>query len=109
MPRYVIRPLLHGVEEGALTLARSTTMQLHSLPSDILKSCLGKVVVRDIRLDDMVDGAKRFNCSLAGAENAKRYFDRRRDRTCNLLIRSQAPCHWASRPVLNICASLIRF
>ncbi|KAJ5962752.1 hypothetical protein N7501_007693 [Penicillium viridicatum] len=25
--------------------------------------------------------------------------DRRRDRTCNLLIRSQAPCHWASRPV----------
>ncbi|KUM59565.1 hypothetical protein ACN42_g7581 [Penicillium freii] len=24
--------------------------------------------------------------------------DRRRDRTCNLLIRSQAPCHWASRP-----------
>jgi hypothetical protein len=26
--------------------------------------------------------------------------DRRRDRTCNLLIRSQAPCHWASRPVI---------
>ena len=25
--------------------------------------------------------------------------DRRRDRTCNLLIRSQAPCHWASRPI----------
>ncbi|KAJ5102789.1 hypothetical protein N7532_003318 [Penicillium argentinense] len=25
-------------------------------------------------------------------------FDRRRGRTCNLLIRSQAPCHWASRP-----------
>ena len=25
--------------------------------------------------------------------------DLRRDRTCNLLIRSQAPCHWASRPV----------
>ncbi|KAJ5096902.1 hypothetical protein N7456_007623 [Penicillium angulare] len=24
--------------------------------------------------------------------------DRRRGRTCNLLIRSQAPCHWASRP-----------
>ena len=28
------------------------------------------------------------------------YLDRRRDRTCNLLIRSQAPCHWASRPVI---------
>jgi hypothetical protein len=28
-------------------------------------------------------------------------FDRRRDRTCNLLIRSQAPCHWASRPVVH--------
>ncbi|KAJ5955127.1 hypothetical protein N7501_009406, partial [Penicillium viridicatum] len=28
--------------------------------------------------------------------------DRRRDRTCNLLIRSQAPCHWASRPVWKI-------
>jgi hypothetical protein len=27
--------------------------------------------------------------------------DRRRDRTCNLLIRSQAPCHWASRPVVD--------
>ena len=29
--------------------------------------------------------------------------DLRRDRTCNLLIstnRSQAPCHWASRPVV---------
>jgi hypothetical protein len=25
--------------------------------------------------------------------------DLRRDRTCNLLIRSQAPCHWASRPL----------
>ncbi|KAJ9488057.1 hypothetical protein VN97_g5237 [Penicillium thymicola] len=28
----------------------------------------------------------------------KKSSDRRRDRTCNLLIRSQAPCHWASRP-----------
>ncbi|KAJ5847429.1 hypothetical protein N7455_011386 [Penicillium solitum] len=28
--------------------------------------------------------------------------DRRRDRTCNLLIRSQAPCHWASRPVQDL-------
>ncbi|KAJ5394405.1 uncharacterized protein N7487_012046 [Penicillium crustosum] len=28
--------------------------------------------------------------------------DRRRDRTCNLLIRSQAPCHWASRPVKDL-------
>ena len=27
------------------------------------------------------------------------FVDRRRDRTCNLLIRSQAPCHWASRPI----------
>ena len=26
--------------------------------------------------------------------------DRRRGRTCNLLIRSQAPYHWASRPTL---------
>ena len=32
------------------------------------------------------------------AKKRKR-IDRRRDRTCNLLIRSQAPCHWASRPV----------
>ena len=29
--------------------------------------------------------------------------DLRRDRTCNLLIRSQAPCHWASRPVSCCC------
>ena len=28
----------------------------------------------------------------------KRKIDRRRGRTCNLLIRSQAPFHWASRP-----------
>jgi hypothetical protein len=38
--------------------------------------------------------------------------DRRRDRTCNLLIRSQAPCHWASRPYYNIfssnCAPLLQ-
>ncbi|KAJ9490304.1 hypothetical protein VN97_g2968 [Penicillium thymicola] len=30
--------------------------------------------------------------------DGKKRIDRRRDRTCNLLIRSQAPCHWASRP-----------
>ena len=28
----------------------------------------------------------------------KKKNDRRRGRTCNLLIRSQAPYHWASRP-----------
>ena len=39
--------------------------------------------------------------------------DRRRDRTCNLLIRSQAPCHWASRPIscvfigLNVSCPLL--
>ncbi|KAJ5598552.1 hypothetical protein N7537_008636 [Penicillium hordei] len=33
-----------------------------------------------------------------GNQESKK-IDRRRDRTCNLLIRSQAPCHWASRPV----------
>ncbi|KAJ5409277.1 uncharacterized protein N7487_003636 [Penicillium crustosum] len=32
-----------------------------------------------------------------GLQKGKK-IDRRRDRTCNLLIRSQAPCHWASRP-----------
>ena len=30
----------------------------------------------------------------------KKGSDRRRGRTCNLLIRSQAPCHWASRPTV---------
>ena len=34
-------------------------------------------------------------------ENGKNSSDLRRDRTCNLLIRSQAPCHWASRPVCD--------
>jgi hypothetical protein len=24
-----------------------------------------------------------------------------RDRTCNLLIRSQAPCHWATHPLME--------
>jgi hypothetical protein len=24
-----------------------------------------------------------------------------RDRTCNLLIRSQAPCHWATHPLIS--------
>lgn len=34
-----------------------------------------------------------------GKQKAKtKKVDLRRDRTCNLLIRSQAPCHWASRP-----------
>ena len=33
--------------------------------------------------------------------------DRRRGRTCNLLIRSQAPCHWASRPWLLKMAPLL--
>ena len=32
--------------------------------------------------------------------------DLRRDRTCNLLIRSQAPCHWASRPFWGCCLDL---
>ena len=37
-------------------------------------------------------------------QNKKR-IDLRRTRTCNLLIRSQAPYHWASRPVVEILAS----
>ena len=39
----------------------------------------------------------RTRTEYSEATEAKK-FDRRRDRTCNLLIRSQAPCHWASRP-----------
>ena len=35
-------------------------------------------------------------------EDDCKQIDLRRDRTCNLLIRSQAPCHWASRPVVII-------
>jgi hypothetical protein len=31
-----------------------------------------------------------------------------RDRTCNLLIRSQAPCHWATHPIMMMC-SLVLF
>ena len=59
---------------------------------------------------------KKTNCTISGPNFAadspvatighlrskntikKEKNDRRRDRTCNLLIRSQAPCHWASRP-----------
>ena len=33
----------------------------------------------------------------------KKIIDRRRIRTCNLLIRSQAPYHWASRPTADSC------
>ena len=33
--------------------------------------------------------------------------DRGRDRTCNLLIRSQAPCHWATRPIGSLAHNLI--
>ena len=40
------------------------------------------------------NASKRFSI-----RKSKKIVDRRRDRTCNLLIRSQAPCHWASRPV----------
>ena len=29
--------------------------------------------------------------------------DHARGRTWNLLIRSQAPCHWATRPLLKLC------
>ena len=35
--------------------------------------------------------------------------DRRRDRTCNLLIRSQAPCHWASRPCYGQLCGNVRY
>ena len=35
--------------------------------------------------------------------------DRRRDRTCNLLIRSQAPCHWASRPAVVTFSENVRY
>ena len=45
-----------------------------------------------------MSGKKR----LQGHEGQKEMFsvDLSRDRTCNLLIRSQAPCHWAIRPFL---------
>ena len=36
------------------------------------------------------------------SEDLEQESDLRRDRTCNLLIRSQAPCHWASRPGLLV-------
>jgi hypothetical protein len=44
---------------------------------------------------------ERKKKDLPNERKAKKinHFERRRDRTCNLLIRSQAPCHWASRPV----------
>jgi hypothetical protein len=31
--------------------------------------------------------------------NVPLFADLGRDRTCNLLIRSQTPCHWATRPL----------
>jgi hypothetical protein len=44
-----------------------------------------------------------------GQKNIFNHFERRRDRTCNLLIRSQAPCHWASRPIWVIDAKMFLF
>ncbi|KAJ5718265.1 hypothetical protein N7488_003911 [Penicillium malachiteum] len=42
-----------------------------------------------------------------GRKEGKKHqkIDRRRGRTCNLLIRSQAPCHWASRPA---CCKILK-
>lgn len=36
-----------------------------------------------------------------------RGYERARDRTVNLLIRSQAPCHWATRPTWTIFGKTI--
>jgi hypothetical protein len=34
------------------------------------------------------------------ARRKTKEYEHGRDRTCNLLIRSQAPCHWATHPVM---------
>ena len=46
--------------------------------------------------DDLEDGESKRKKKLSGEFGKKN--DLGRDRTCNLLIRSQTPCHWATRP-----------
>jgi hypothetical protein len=62
-------------------------------PSEAV-SC-GSSSMHMLAMYSMHDGQKRGSFRLKELE-----VDRRRDRTCNLLIRSQAPCHWASRPMI---------
>jgi hypothetical protein len=58
--------------------------------------------LREVGNESLCCGAQKIVIALGKAKKTFgiifNHFERRRDRTCNLLIRSQAPCHWASRP-----------